>query len=198
MMRTALAILICAAFFECAVAPRRASLRAATEPQNSSALPPAASVVHTSTFVSLEPVPREREFQAAVVVNIARGFHMNSHKPSDAYLIPTTLTPDLPAGFELLDTIYPPGQLEKFSFSPNRQLDVYSGSVTLRMRFSAKANAPVGPVAIPLTLRYQACNDAACLPPVKVPVTVKFEVARAGAKARAVHPEIFSALMPAR
>ena len=123
---------------------------------------------------------------------------MNSHKPSDAYLIPTTLTPDLPAGFELLDTIYPPGQLEKFSFSPNRQLDVYSGSVTLRMRFSAKANAPVGPVAIPLTLRYQACNDAACLPPVKVPVTVKFEVARAGAKARAVHPEIFSALMPAR
>ncbi|MGH9701074.1 MAG: hypothetical protein ACRD52_16670, partial [Candidatus Acidiferrales bacterium] len=102
------------------------------------------------------------------------------------------------AGFELLDTIYPPGQLEKFSFSPDRPLDVYSGSVTLRLRLSAKADAPLGTMAIPVTLRYQACNDAACLPPVKVPVTVKFEVARAGAKARAVHPEIFSALMPAR
>jgi hypothetical protein len=44
-----------------------------------------------------------------------------------------------------------------------------------------------------MMLRYQACNDSACLPPVKVPVSVKFDLAAAGAKSRAVHPEIFAA-----
>src|SRR5271163_3431506 len=86
--------------------------------QESSVAPKASAIVKPEVFVSLDPVPRGKEFQVAVVVEIARGYHMNSHHPSDAYLIPTTLTAQLPAGFKLVDTIYPDGQLQKFSFSP--------------------------------------------------------------------------------
>lgn len=152
----------------------------------------AASVVKPDVYVSLEPVPRGKEFQIAIVAEIARGYHMNSHKPIDAYLIPTTLTPQLPAGFQLVDTIYPAGKLQKFAFSPDKALDVYSGSVTLRLRLTAQADAPLGPVTIPIALRYQACNESTCLPPVKVPVSVKVDVADASAKPRLVHPEIFT------
>ena len=74
------------------------------------AIPSPSAVVKPQTYVSLEPVPRGKAFEVAIVVEIARGFHMNSHKPTDPYLIPTTLTPQLPAGFELVDTIYPDGQ----------------------------------------------------------------------------------------
>ena len=158
------------------------------------ALPNPSSIVKPHALVSLDPVPRGKDFQAAVVVDIARGFHMNSHKPTDEYLIPTTLTPQLPPGFELEDTIYPSGRLEKFSFSPNKPLDVYTGSVTLKLRLMADAKAPLGVATIPVTLRYQACNDAACLPPVKVPVNVEVHVAAAGAKAEPVHPEVFSSV----
>lgn len=161
--------------------------------QDAAALPSPSAVVKPVAYVSLAPVPRGKEFQVAIVVEIARGFHMNSHKPSDQYLIPTTLTAQLPAGFQLLDTIYPDGRLEKFSFSPNKPLDVYTGNVTLRLRIAAAADAPLGAATIPVTLRYQACNDTTCLQPVKVPVTVKLEVAGGGAKSRAVHPELFSA-----
>lgn len=161
-------------------------------PQDAAPLPSPSAVVKPHTFVSFEPVPRGKEFQIAVVVEIARGFHMNSHKPTDPYLIPTTLTPQVPAGLRLIDTIYPLGRLEKFSFSPNKPLDVYTGSVTLRLKLEAGADAPLGAVTIPITLRYQACNDTTCLQPVKVPVDAKFEVAAAGAKARAVHADIFS------
>jgi DsbC/DsbD-like thiol-disulfide interchange protein len=157
-----------------------------------SAILPPASVVKPHTYVSLEPVPRGKEFQVAVVVDIARGYHMNSHNPTDAYLIPTTLTPQLPPGFHLLDTIYPNGQLEKFAFSPDKALDVYSGTVTLRLRLAAQADAALGSATIPVTLRYQACNDSACLPPVKVPVDVKLAVADANAKARPMHPALFA------
>src|ERR1700675_587317 len=167
--------------------------RAANVRQETSALPNPAAVVKPVAYVSAEPVARGKEFQVAIVVEIAKGFHMNSHKPTDAYLIATTLTAQLPAGFQLLDMIYPAGQLEKFSFSPNKPLDVYTGKVTLRLRLAAAADAALGATTIPITLRYQACNDTTCLQPVKVPVEVKFEVGAAGAKSRAVHPEIFSA-----
>ncbi|HUJ31002.1 MAG TPA: protein-disulfide reductase DsbD domain-containing protein [Candidatus Acidoferrum sp.] len=153
----------------------------------------ATAVVKPHAYVSLEPVPRGQEFQVAIVVSIARGYHMNSHKPIDPYLIPTTVTPQLPAGFELVDTMYPAGKLEKFPFSPDKALDVYSGSVTLRLRLTAQPSAAIGAATIPITLRYQACNDASCLPPVKVPVSVKVEIAATGAKSRPVHPEIFAA-----
>lgn len=153
----------------------------------------AASVVKPAAYVSLEPVPRGKEFQIAVVAEIARGYHVNSHKPTDPYLIATTLTPQLPNGFQAGAAVYPPGKLEKFPFSPDKPLDVYSGSVTLLLHVTAQSGAPLGDVTLPLTLRYQACNDAACLPPVKIPVTATVHVADAGARSRAVHPEIFGA-----
>lgn len=153
--------------------------------------PKASSVVKPQIFASLDPIPRGREFQIAVVIEIARGYHMNSHHPSDAYLIPTTLTPQLPAGFQLVDTIYPDGHLQKFSFSPDKPLDVYSGSVTVKLKLQAQASAPRGPISIPMTLRYQACNDSTCLPPVRLPVEAKIVVGSADAKAQAAHPEIF-------
>jgi hypothetical protein len=166
-------------------------------PQESN-LPNASTIVKPHLFVSLDPVPRGKEFKIAVVADIASGFHMNSHKPTDDYLIATTLKVQLPAGFELIDTIYPQGKLEKFSFSPNHPLDVYSESVTLLLRLSPKFAAALGPTEIPMVLRYQACNDSACLPPVKLPLSAKFNLAEEGTTPKEVHPEIFSRLVPAR
>ncbi|MFZ0886240.1 MAG: protein-disulfide reductase DsbD domain-containing protein [Candidatus Acidiferrales bacterium] len=175
------------------VVASRAGMAAGAAPaQESAAVPSAASIVKARSFVSLEPVPRGKEFQAAVVAEIRSGYHVNSHKPSDEYLIATTLTPQLPAGFKLVDTIYPAGRQEKFSFSPDKPLDVYTGSVTFRLRLAAESGAAIGAVTIPAILRYQACNDTTCLPPVKIPVELHVDVGAADAKGRAVHPEIFA------
>ena len=168
--------------------------RTAVAAQESAVVPSAASIVKARSFVSLEPVPRGKEFQAAVVAEIRGGYHVNSHKPTDEYLIATTLTPQLPAGFRLVDTIYPVGRQEKFSFSPEKPLDVYTGSVTIKLKLVAEGGAAIGAVSIPAILRYQACNDTTCLPPVKIPVDVRVVVGAAGAAAHALHPEIFSAV----
>ncbi len=165
----------------------------AVKAQESSAPMSAASVVKTHVYASLDPVPRGKEFQIALVVDIANAYHMNSHKPLDSYLIPTTLTPQLPPGFTLTETIYPNGRNLKFPFSPDKPLNVYTGSVTLRLRVSAGDAAALGSTSIPITFRYQACNNSACLPPVKIPVSAEVKIAAAGTAARAVHPEIFAA-----
>jgi uncharacterized protein YcnI len=154
-------------------------------------MPNPSTLVKPQTYVSLDKVPRGQTFEAAVVVDIEKGFHMNSNKPSEDYLIPTTLTPNPPQGIKVVDTTYPPGQMKNFSFSKDKPLNVYTDTVTLRLKLAADASAPLGATSIPLTLRYQACNDTTCLPPVKVPITVSVEVAAAGTATHKVHPDIF-------
>ena len=162
--------------------------------QETAAVPPKpADIVSTHTYVSLDQVPRGKEFQAAVVVKINTGYHMNSHKPSDSYLIPTTVTPQLPAGFTMTgEPSYPLGKNEKFPFSPDKPLNVYTGSVTFRMKLTADDKAALGKASIPVTLRFQACNLSACLPPVKVPLTLELQIVEAGKSGKAVNPEIFA------
>lgn len=150
----------------------------------------ASEVVEARAYVSLAPVPRGRAFELAVVAQIRPGFHINAHKPAETYLIPTALEAVLPPGFRRLETIYPPGVLRKFEFSPTK-LSVYEGNVTLRMKLQASPEAPLGAHELALTLSYQACDNEACLPPVKLAVTADLEIAPAGAPARLAYPSIF-------
>src|ERR1700691_1675585 len=106
------------------------ALRRATPAQG---MPNPATIVKPTTYVSLDKVPRGQTFEAAVVVEITKGFHMNSNKPSEDYLIPTPITPHPPDGIRVVDTIYPEGQPKTFTFSPKKPLSVYTDTVTLRL-----------------------------------------------------------------
>jgi DsbC/DsbD-like thiol-disulfide interchange protein len=98
------------------------------------------------------------------------GFHVNSHTPKSELLIPTqiTLKPADKVKAESLD--YPAGTSYSFSFDPSEKLDVYSGAFTVKLPVVAEA----GTHTIDGTLRYQACDHAACYPPRSLPVQVIF------------------------
>ncbi len=163
--------------------------------QESSALQNAAAIVKPQAYVSLEPVPRGKAFQVAVVAEIRNGYHINANKPADEFLIPTTLTAQLPNGLRQVGTVYPPQQSLKFSFSQTPLL-VYTGRAPVFLQMEAEMDAPLGATTIPVVLRYQACNDSTCLPPVKIPISVTVQIAAAGSSSRAVHPEIFNGKKP--
>lgn len=153
-------------------------------------LPAASAVASPKTYVSIAPIPRGSTFEVAVAVKIMPGFHMNAHKVSEDFLIPTTLTAKLPQGMKEIETSYPDGIAKKLSFD-DKPLLVYTDHFTVRAKFSAAANAPLGKAKLPFTLQYQACNDKACLPPVRIPITATVDVAPAGTKAQPMSPEIF-------
>lgn len=155
-----------------------------------SSLPAASAVASPKTYVSLQPIPRGSTFEIGVVVGIMPGFHMNAHKVSEDYLIPTNLTAKPPAGIKEVQTLYPEGTSLKLSFS-DKPLSVYTKQFTVRAKFSVAANAALGKMSLPFTLQYQACNDSACLPPVKIPVIAKIDIAPAETKAHAMSPDIF-------
>jgi len=153
--------------------------------------PAAASVLQPQAYVSLQPVPRGHAFQVAVVAKISPGFHVNAHLPSEDYLIPTKITAELPSGLFVVETNYPRGVMRAFSFSKT-PLRVYEGSFTILMKLRTNGIAPLGPQKINLTVGYQACNQEACLPPTKIPVTAELEIAAADSPAKPAHTDIFS------
>ena len=155
-------------------------------------IPPAASVLQPQAYVSLQPVPRGRAFEVAVVAKISPGFHINAHVPSEDYLIPTKVMADLSPGVFLVETTYPRGVMRAFRFSKT-PLRVYEGSFTVLMKLRANGSAPIGPQKIGITVGYQACNQDACLPPTKVSVTADLEVAAVDTPTHAAHTDIFSA-----
>ena len=98
------------------------------------------------------------------------GFHVNSHTPKQEFLIPTKLTLEPAEGVKAAALEYPAGTAYSFSFEPNEKLDVYSGAFTLKLPVVA---AP-GEHKLTGTLRYQACDHAACYPPKTLPLQVVF------------------------
>lgn len=164
------------------------SLNAAAQ---DTAFPAASSVLQPQAYVSLQPVPRGRAFEIAVVAKISPGFHINAHVPSEDYLIPTKITAELPPGIFLVESTYPRGVMRALRFSKT-PLRVYESSFTILMKVRASGTAPIGQQKIPLTVGYQACNEDACLPPTKIPVTANLEIAAVDTPAHPAHPEIFS------
>ncbi|HWZ55101.1 MAG TPA: protein-disulfide reductase DsbD domain-containing protein [Verrucomicrobiae bacterium] len=154
-------------------------------------LPAASSVLQPQAYVSLQPVPRGRAFEIAVVAKISPGFHVNAHQPSEDYLIPTKITADLLPGIFIVESTYPRGVMRAFRFS-TMPLRVYEGSFTVMMKLRANESAPIGPQKLPLTVGYQACNQDACLPPTKVQLTADLEIAAVDTPPHPAHPEIFS------
>jgi DsbC/DsbD-like thiol-disulfide interchange protein len=101
---------------------------------------------------------------------VVDGFHVNSHTPKSELLIPTKITLQPATGVKAEEVEYPAGQSYSFSFDPSEKLDVYSGAFTVKLPVVAEAGAHT----VEGTLRYQACDHAACYPPKSLPVQVIF------------------------
>jgi thiol:disulfide interchange protein DsbD len=138
----------------------------------------AADIVKTSLTVAPSPVAQSADFELKIVATVSRGYHVNAHKTSDEYLIPTTITLQLPSGVTQREIIYPAAKLAKLAFS-DKPINVYDGVAILRVRLHAAADAPLGPASLPIRLRYQACNESTCFPPVNLPLTASFTIAPA-------------------
>ena len=153
-------------------------------------IPSARDVVKPAAYPSFDPAARGKQLEVAVVMKIKEGFHVNARETTFDYLIPTDLKAEAPAGFKLGAVKYPKGTLHKFSFAKDQALNVYADVVTLFVPVTIETSAPLGEQHIPLKLRYQACNNEVCLPPVTLPVDAVIRVS--SAESHPNHPELFA------
>jgi len=129
--------------------------------------------------------------KAAVVAEIAPGYHINDHKPTLDYLIPTEVTFEASKEIAAEKVDYPKGQLVKFTFA-DESLSVYEGTLTVGVVLKVAPAAAAGDFALKGKLRYQACNDHACLPPASVPVELTLKVVGKSTPLKPENADVFS------
>ena len=118
------------------------------------------------------------------------GWHVNSHKPSDEYLIATEVKLEPSDGVRFGEPRYPEGKQQKFAFSET-PLSVYADEFTVEVPVEWNASGPAP--AVTGSVEYQSCNDAQCLAPTSVPF--RAEAAAAAATVASV-PSITGGAVP--
>lgn len=149
------------------------------------------------TFVSFEPtstvaITPGHTMPVSFVFHVAKGYHINSNRPTTPELIPTQLHFSLPGEIVVGKVQYPPGQLMSFPFDKTQKLSVYSGDVTIRALVIAAQDAKPGPLTIHGELKYQACDNSACYPPKKLPISFDVKVGKAAGKTKRTHENVQS------
>jgi thioredoxin:protein disulfide reductase len=109
-------------------------------------------------------VRRGRSVQATLVMDIPSGFHVNSSKPLEKFLVPTQLQVEAPKGIRVGPINYPRAVLRSFKFSKSK-VSVYEGRATMRFNVTVPAGYSSGSAELKARLRYQSCNEESCFPP---------------------------------
>ncbi len=116
--------------------------------------------------------------EVTVDFEVLPGYHINSNKPTDEYMIPTRMEWSRLAGMKHKGDFFPPAENKAFSFTSGRKLAVYEGPQILKSRFTVPSTASPGRAVLEGRLRYQACDDKACYPPTAAEVKVTVEIKR--------------------
>ncbi len=145
--------------------------------------------VSAEGYISLNKVQPGRDFQIAIVVKIAEGWHVNAN-PAGENLIPTEITPLDTPNLTFGEAIYPMG--ETLNLASIGETPVYHDTITIGIPATLLQNAPIEPITLDMQFRYQACNDEQCLFPETLSVTIPIDVVSVAETSQQTNEAIFA------
>ena len=124
--------------------------------------------------------------RAALVIRLPEGLHTNSNKPRDPLLIPIVLSVQPPAGITVTELVYPEPQdlRQEGSAQP---LAVFEREFTIGVQLAVSADLAPRDYVVPASLRYQACDEKVCYPPVTLATQWQVKVVPAAARVSPVN-----------
>jgi thiol:disulfide interchange protein DsbD len=127
----------------------------------------AQSAADVNVLGSVKPdkIKKGRVVAATILMDIPQGLHVQSSKPLDKYLVATKLDVETPSGMKVGPINYPRALMRNLKFSKT-PVAVYEGRATIRFNVTVPANYNGSSGEIKGKLRFQACNDESCFPPV--------------------------------
>ncbi len=127
----------------------------------------------TSKYLSVsastkpETVSAGKSFELVIDATIKRGFHIQSHTPSNPAFIACEVYLEPSDGVIFDEAVYPPGKKRKVKYLG--EVSEYGGKITIRVPGSLEADGDSGPRRLAGILKYQACNEkGTCFPPTAV------------------------------
>ncbi|NVL89618.1 MAG: thioredoxin family protein [Desulfobacterales bacterium] len=159
-------------------------------PLSSGQPPQDLKVVQAEACVSYDKIHPGGTFQVAIVADIKQGFHINSHKPMNQFLMPTVVRFDERKEIAFGHVRYPESELKSFSFSAEK-LSVYKGRIVMLAQGKLSEDISLGDTKASGLLAYQACNDQSCFMPRTVKFEIPLKIVRAGEPVKLINKDIF-------
>ncbi|HJR09073.1 MAG TPA: protein-disulfide reductase DsbD domain-containing protein [Pyrinomonadaceae bacterium] len=140
-------------------------------------------------FFSADKAQRGRSVQAAVVLDIPRGFHVNANRAAK-FSIPTVVKIDAPKGLRVGAIAYPRAVVRRLGFS-KEPLSLYEGRAVMRFNVTVPANFQTGLTELRAKVTYQSCNDEVCFPPTTREVKLGINVVGANEPVKRINGQYF-------
>ncbi|MGC9056653.1 MAG: protein-disulfide reductase DsbD N-terminal domain-containing protein [Candidatus Saccharicenans sp.] len=132
-------------------------------------------------IVTVKPIPPEgpilpgQTFDLILELAIASGYHINSDKPGDELLVATSVELKEDPFVKVKEIIFPEAKKKKFPFS-EKPLSIYEGQIKIKVKMSLNESFKAKNLNLEGRLRYQACDNQACLRPMSVLFKVSLPV----------------------
>lgn len=136
------------------------------------------SLAQSSQLLTAVPPPkvtvhRNETVEVRVTIQVKNGYHVNSNKPNDDYLIPLRLKWE-PGPLTATEVLFPKPEERNYSFS-QKPVSVFTGDFQVTTRFKVEAAVPAGPGILLGKLRYQACSEDTCYRPAMIEIRLPYQ-----------------------
>ncbi|HEX7173666.1 MAG TPA: protein-disulfide reductase DsbD domain-containing protein [Pyrinomonadaceae bacterium] len=162
--------------------PTRAYTAAAT---------PAQPGIDVSGLFSVNKAQPGSVLQGAVILRIPDGYHINSNRPTNKFMIPTSVRVFPPRGVRVGPVRYPRANVRSFGFAPDERLPVFEGAPAMRFDVTVPAGFKQDKLRMRVVVAYQACSDETCFRPAERDITLSLDVAGADEEVQRVNGHIF-------
>lgn len=151
-----------------------------------------AATVKVDVIHSQDSYPLGGHFPILLRLKIDKSWFIHGPDKGTAQLIPTELSFDDTPGLKIEGIRFPKPEKVDFDYVPE-PLDVYSGDLFVKANLFVGENTSEGENEIKGTLSYQPCSTKVCLPPEKIPVTIRLTVLPKGTPGKGINDGIFLA-----
>jgi thioredoxin:protein disulfide reductase len=117
------------------------------------------------------------ELKIILHASVQSGWHINSNKPNDEFLIPTVIK-SKNKSFPLSNVAYPKAEERKLAVS-DKPVSVFENEIKVELSIKIDKSTAAGKYVIPIEFSYQGCNDQTCMPPSEVVENLNIEITAA-------------------
>ena len=150
-------------------------------------------IISARIISSVDKIKPGDSYQIAVEVQIKEPYHINAQKPSEDYLIPTTLNLKSGEGIAIGQYTYPDAEMKTFAFSES-PLAVYEETIYIFTTISVSPDYTGTEIPLNGTIGYQACDDQTCQAPDELSFSEMLPVATPDEKITPINQEIFASM----
>ncbi len=130
----------------------------------------------------------------AVVLDIPKGFHAQSHAPLADNLIATDVKLDAQPGLTFGPAVFPAAHILHYE-ALGGDVSVYSGKTIIVVPVTVAADRVVGPVEIAGSVRFQVCDDKTCFKPENVKFKISTSVVAPSETVTPANKDLFNSIV---